>query len=130
MSAPNIKTTHVGKKIVRIRELKGMKQETLANKMGVSQQTISRIEKSETLDKEKLKQVADALGISVEAIENFSEENAIFNIQNNYDSSTNNINYQSNPVDKIVELYERLLKTEQEKNILIDTLLKKISEKL
>ena len=42
----------------------------------------------------------------MEAIKNFNEEKAIYNIQNNYDNAANNINYQFNPIDKIVQLYD------------------------
>ena len=77
-----IKSNHIGRKISRIRELKDMKQEALAQALGVSQQSISAIENSETVDDEKLKQVANALGVTVEAIKNFSEE-AVFNYFNN-----------------------------------------------
>jgi len=58
----------------------------------------------------------------VEAIKNFDEERAIFNIQNNYDNANQNVNYQFNPVDKLFQvieenkaLYERLLQSEREK---------------
>ena len=44
--------------------------------------------------------------VPVEAIKNFDEEKAIYNIQNNYDNAANNINYQFNPIDKIVHLYD------------------------
>lgn len=129
MSAPNIVTSHLGRKIVRIRELKGMKQETLANKMGVSQQTISRLEQSDVIDDEKLKQLADALEVSVEAIKAFNEDaviNHMNNIHNNHDSSVNAvIYYQLSPIEKIVELYERLLDSERKKNELLESLLKK-----
>ena len=33
------KTNHIGRKIARIRELRGMKQDALAEALGVSQQT-------------------------------------------------------------------------------------------
>ena len=42
----------------------------------------------------------------MEAIKNFDEKKAIYNIQNNYDNAANNINYQFNPIDKIVQLYD------------------------
>ena len=105
---------HIGRKIERIRMLKGIKQDALAAKIGLSQSTLSRLEQSETIDEDKLQLIADALDVSVEAIKEFNEENAIYNIQNNFDSSTNNINYQNNPVEKIVELYERMLKEKDE----------------
>jgi transcriptional regulator with XRE-family HTH domain len=117
-----LKPNHIGRKISRIRELKDMKQEALAQAMGTNQQAISAMENSETVDEEKLIQVAKALGVSVEAIKNFSEE-AIFNIigntiNNNDNASMNsNVQYQPtfNPLDKVVELYERLVQVEKDK---------------
>lgn len=119
-------TLHIGRKISRIRELRGMKQEALALELGVSQQTVSYIEQSETLEDDKLDEVAKVLGVSKEAIENFSEE-AVFNIISNTfkDSSSNNNNYlcNINPVEKIIDLYERLLDAEKEKNAYLEKLL-------
>ncbi|NJW55929.1 transcriptional regulator, partial [Salinimicrobium sp. CDJ15-91] len=58
----------------------------------------------------------------------FSEE-AVFNIINNTfkDSSANNNNYfcTINPIDKMVELYERLVEAEKEKVKYLEELLKK-----
>jgi transcriptional regulator with XRE-family HTH domain len=116
-------TMHIGRKISRIRELRGMKQETLAQELGVSQQAVSKLEQSESVDDDKLQLVAEKLGVSVEAIKNFDEEKAFYNIQNNYDNAQNNINYQFNPIEKIVELYERLLKTEREKIELLERMI-------
>ncbi|MFZ0598424.1 MAG: helix-turn-helix transcriptional regulator [Flavobacterium sp.] len=121
------KPKHIGRNISRIRELRGMKQETLAEAIGISQQTISAIENSETIDEGKLRMIAEVLGISVEAIKNYSDE-AVFNIISNTftDNSSNNNNYQCsiNPIDKILELYERLLQSEKDKNEYLDKLLK------
>lgn len=47
-------TIHIGRKISRIREIRGIKQDHLAIEMGVSQQTISKIEQSETVEEENL----------------------------------------------------------------------------
>jgi transcriptional regulator with XRE-family HTH domain len=41
---------HIGRKIGRIRELRGMKQEALAAELGISQQAISKIEQSADID--------------------------------------------------------------------------------
>ncbi|PAM91792.1 transcriptional regulator [Flavobacterium sp. IR1] len=123
------KSNHIGRKISRIRELKDMKQEALALAMGTNQQTVSIIENSETIDDEKLKEVARALGVSVEAIENFSDEGMINYFNSFYDNSFThgafNANHCSfNPLDKVVELYERLVQTEREKNVFMEKLLK------
>ena len=128
------KPNHMGRKISRIRELKDMKQEALAQAMGTNQQTVSILENSEEIDDEKLKEVAKALGISVEAIKNFSDEGVInyFNSFNNFnDNSSLNTQCTFNPLDKLMEsvdenkkLYERLLKSEQDKIEYLEKLLK------
>ena len=136
---------HLGRNIARIRELKGMKQETLAEKLGTNQQAVSRLEQKETMDIKKLEEVADALGVTPEAIKSFSEEAAFTIINSNafHDNSSNNCigsgfsgsgyNYQPtfNPLDKIMEqsakieeLYKALLKSEQEKNALLEKMIK------
>jgi len=124
---------HIGRNISRIRELRGMKQGALADAIGTSQQTISGIETSETVDFDKLVQIAKALGVTVEAIENFTEE-SVFNFFNNfYDNSANNgqgngnTNHNActfNPLDKVVELYERLVQAEKDKVEYLEKLMK------
>ncbi len=119
-----MKPAHIGRKISRIRELRGIKQETLAQELGVSQQTVSRMEASEAVEEDILAKVAKILGVQPEAIKNFSEE-AIFNIiGNTYNDHSSSLNYQCtfNPLDKLMEvieenkkLYERLLQSEREK---------------
>ncbi|MEP6928966.1 MAG: helix-turn-helix transcriptional regulator, partial [Flavobacterium sp.] len=105
------KPNHIGRKISRIRELKDMKQEALAQALGTNQQAISAMENSETIDDEKLTEVAKALGVSVEAIKNFTEENMInyFNTFNEAVSGNNFNHYNTctfNPLDKMVEAYD------------------------
>ncbi|WP_374173512.1 helix-turn-helix domain-containing protein [Flavobacterium tructae] len=124
---------NIGRNISRIRELRGMKQGALADAIGTSQQTISSIETSETVDFEKLVQIAKALGVTVEAIENFTEE-SVFNFFNNfYDNSANNGAQGSgntnntctfNPLDKVIELYERLVQAEKDKVEYLEKLMK------
>ncbi|MFH7018048.1 helix-turn-helix domain-containing protein [Flavobacterium sp. FlaQc-47] len=116
------KPNHIGRKISRIRELRDMKQEALAQALGTNQQAVSAIENSETIDEDKLVEIAKVLGVTVDAIKNFSEE-AIFNIIgntiNNHDNASmnSNVQYQPtfNPLDKVVELYERLVQVEKDK---------------
>ncbi|KUJ63331.1 transcriptional regulator [Flavobacteriaceae bacterium CRH] len=126
------KPNHIGRKISRIRELKDMKQEALAQALGTNQQAISAIENSETIDDAKLFDIAKALGVSVDAIKNFTEENMINYFNNFYDnSSSSGVNGMFspshctfNPIDKVVELYERLVLAEKEKNEYLEKLLK------
>src|SRR5579862_7481020 len=106
-------TLHIGRKISKIRELRGMKQETLAAELGISQQAISKIEQSADVEEDSLEKIAKILGVTPDAVRNFSEE-AVFNYFNSF--SDNSINQgpigahntcNFNPLDKVVELYER-----------------------
>lgn len=125
---------HHGRAVKRIREIMHIKQEVLADALGISQQSVSLLETKETIDSETLEQIAKTLKVPVEAIKNFDEEMAIFNIQHNYEGSTLNhssnyqYNYQPtfNPIDKIVELYEALVKSEREKIELMQKILDKM----
>lgn len=121
-------TMHIGRKISKIRDIRGIKQEHLAQELGISQQAVSKIEQSADIENETLEKIATALGVSSEAIKNYSDEAAIYNIQNNYEGSSVNSSPVSathcnfNPIDKLVELfeenkslYERLLTSEREK---------------
>ena len=115
---------HIGRKISRIRELRGIKQEAFATELGVSQQTVSRMEQSQEIEEDVLEKIANILGVTPEAIKNFNEE-AVFNIiGNNYHDNSSSVQYQCtfNPIDKLVEvfeenkkLYEQLLASEREK---------------
>lgn len=124
------KPKHIGRNISRIRELRGMKQEALAMAIGVSQQSVSNIEGSESVDDEKLNKIAEALGVSAEAIKNYSDEVVLNNIQNNHEGSvihsgpTVNHNCNFNPLDKVVELYERLVQAEKDKVEYLEKLMK------
>ncbi|WP_273300863.1 transcriptional regulator, partial [Zunongwangia profunda] len=107
---------------------------------GISQQSVSSLEQSEHIEDEKLEKVAKVLGVSKEAIKNFSEEKAInfFNsiYENNFTNSQgttfgNNLGT-FNPIDKIVELYqekeklyERILQAEKDKVAYLEKLLDK-----
>ena len=125
---------HLGRKISRIRELLGIKQETLAEQLGITQQAVSKIEQSEQVEDATLEKVAKALGVSGEAIRNFSEE-AVINIvsstlHDNAGSYNNNCTLTFNPVDKWLEaieenkkLYEALLKSEREKVAMLEKIL-------
>lgn len=122
------KTVHQGRNVKRIREILGIKQEALASGLGISQQAISQLEQKEALDKEMLQRVAEVLKVTPEAIERFDEEKTIQIISNTFNDSSvlNGINYfpTFNAMDKMVELYEALLKSEREKIELLERMLK------
>jgi len=130
---------HEGKNIKRIREILGIKQESLAIDLGLTQQAVSLLEQKETLDAPILEKVADALKVSPEAIKSFNDEHAINIISNTFHDFHDNavasaMNYQCsfNPIEKYIEaveeikkLYERLLQTEREKVALMEKMVEK-----
>ena len=127
-------TLHIGKKISKIRELRGMKQEALATELGISQQAISKIEQSADIEDAVLNKIAAALGVNTDAIKNFDQEKAINIFSNTYNDNSSILGtYNFNPLDKLmtalednkklfeekVALLERLLLAEKEKNELL-----------
>lgn len=121
-------TIHQGRNIKRFREMFGIKQEALAAELGEdwNQKKISLLEQKEVVEDDLLEKVAKALKVPVEAIKNFDERAAINIISNTFSDFKDNaiasaMNYQCsfNPIDKVVELYEKMLK---EKDELINSL--------
>ncbi|MGN6343306.1 MAG: helix-turn-helix transcriptional regulator [Ginsengibacter sp.] len=133
------KTIHHGRNVKRFREMLGLKQDALAYMLGDdwNQQKISLLEQKEIIDDPLLEQVAVQLKVPAEAIKNFDEEAAVYNIQNNYEGSNTGATVSNqnndctfNPLEKYIEaveenkkLYERLLQAEKEKNTLLQSLL-------
>lgn len=129
----NEKTVHEGRNVKRIREILGIKQDTLAAELGLSQQAVSALEQKEALDKDMLEKVAKVLKITPEAIKSFNEENTINIFSNTYhDNSSILGTYNFNPLDKLIEaldenkkLYSALLKEKDEKIALLEKIIEK-----
>ncbi|WP_412850694.1 helix-turn-helix transcriptional regulator [Chryseobacterium sp. PMSZPI] len=128
------KKIHQGRNIKRFREMLGIKQEALAFELGDdwNQKKVSLLEQKETVESDILEQVAKILKVPAEAIENFDEEQAVNVISNTFTSNDTstlnavNINPTFNPLDKMVELYERMLQQQKE---MIEKLEKLIEKK-
>ena len=116
---------HHGNNIKRLRDILGVKQEIIASELGWTQQFVSKLEQKEQIDDETLQKVADVLHIPTDAIKNFNDEATVTFITNTFNNQNSSAitNFGSistiNPIEKIVELYERLLKIEQEKSALL-----------
>lgn len=132
------KKVHHGRNIKRLREMLGVKQDSLAVELHITQAGVSKLEAKEEIEKETLEKIAQILKIPVEAIENFNDEGALNFIANTFNTHDTSIGFtiNFNPIDKIVELYtekEDLYKEKQElyermiqeKNELIERLLNK-----
>lgn len=145
MEAEKINNTrvHQGFNVSKIRRYEGVKQDTLAEKLGVTQQYVSWLEQQREIGKDYLVKIAAILNVTPEIIENMEEvpfsvviENNNFEYENG--SYSNNIGYSAefndnktiHPVEKIIELtkentslYERMLANEKEKVALLEKLL-------
>ncbi len=123
------KTIHHGRNVKRFREMLGIKQEGLAYQLGDdwNQKKISALEQKEVIDDPLLEEVSKYLKVPAEAIKNFDEEKAVNIIGNtvtNHDNASLFNYYPTfNAIDKIVELYEALVKSEKEKVELLQRVL-------
>ena len=135
MEMGNIKDSkvHQGANVSKIRRYEGMKQITLAEELGVSQQFVSQLEQQRITGKDYLEKIASTLKVAPEVIENMEETPVSVVIENNNfenGSINSGIGYAPeyndqrtiHPVEKIIELskenaslYERMMVNEKEK---------------
>ncbi len=143
MNTENVKDSnvHQGANVRRIRRYEGMKQDTLANELGVNQQCISRLEQQPVIKKEYMEKIAAILKVTPEIIENMEETPISIVVENNnFENGSNNngIGYNSevndnkiiHPLEQLIELtkenaslYERMIANEKEKAALLEKLL-------
>lgn len=135
MDTTDTKKRDDGYSVKRLREILGIKQEDLAERLGLSQKSVSKIEQTEILKEEQLEKIAKALNVPVDSIKNFDEERTVNIIANTYNDEAVSyaVHYKCtfNPLEKVVSLYdekvellERMLKAEQEKVQLLQEVLK------
>ncbi len=127
----NDTVTHHGKNIAKWRTMFGMTQAELANLIGVTPSSVSRLEAEEKIDDERLETVSKALGISVKLLKSCNHEDTKARIINyvNHIGNGGIVNQQAdvevqhqtfNPLDKIAELYERIVELSVENQQLKD----------
>ena len=129
------KNTHHGHAIKRFRHTLGIKQEALAIDMGITQAMISMYESKKVIEDEMIEKFAKALGVDPELIKELEVDPVTIIVENNnyennkdtaiatgYIAGDNVVN--NNPIEKIAELFEKLLEKEQEKIALLEKLLK------
>ncbi len=104
----------------------GVKQEHIATELSMTQQAISKLEQKEQIEDEILERVSKVLNIPLDAIKNLNEDATTNYINTFYNNQGNGFianNYTFNPIDKIVDLYERLLAAEKDKVSMLEKLL-------
>lgn len=134
---------HHGRNIRRTREDKGIGQTQLAELVHLSQPTVSRYEMAKSIDDEMLSRFARALEVPVEYLKTLEEDAQTIIFQNNTITNTDNGAVNSgtavlkgltqaptiNPLDKVSELYERLLDKEKEKVAALEKRVRELEEK-
>lgn len=128
MEETTVRKSNHGANVCRWREWRNINQDTLAEQIGVSQATLSSYEKKSKLDQEILEKITKALNIPLEAITDLGEDSSINIVASTLTANDNAaiFNYYPsfNPIDKIVELYDRLLQSEKEKVEILQEALK------
>ncbi|WP_418893508.1 helix-turn-helix domain-containing protein [Limibacterium fermenti] len=115
---------HIGRKIERVRHLRGMSQAELGDRLGITSQSVSKMEQTEKIDDDRLEKIASALGVNADGLKKYNEETVLYNNTNNFYENcgvTNPVNNNNNhtfnnfPLEEIVEFYEKQLVKEREK---------------
>ena len=146
---------HHGRNIRRTRVEKNMNQEGLSELVHLSQPAVSKYEKMRVIDDDMLQRFARALNVPFDYLKTLEEDAQTVVFENNTvndseqntggakisigtvksytedtDSSNDNRVNNFNPIDKITELYERLLKEKDEKYAALERRLQHIEESL
>ena len=119
--------THYGNNIKRLREILGVKQESIAAELNISQQAVSDLEKKQVIHDDILEKVSKILKVPVDVIKHFNDEAVVNIIANTFNDAAFFPCHSPQPIfnqiDKFMDLFERLLKMEQEKNALFEKML-------
>ena len=144
---------HHGHNIRRFRIEKNMNQEVLSQLVHLSQSAVSKYEQMRVIDDEMLHRFSRALDVPFEYLKSLEEDaqTVVFenNTVNNSEQSAGGANISMgivksdtedsindsrvnnfNPIDKITELYERLLKEKDEKYAELERRLQNIEKSL
>lgn len=120
-----ISTPNLGLKIKKVREIKGYSQEYISTQMGITQNSYSKIERGETnLSVNKLIEICKILDIEMSTLLNFDEKMVFNNCTQSGNFGENNT-FVYNTIDKIQELYEKIIKSKDEEIERLNTLLRK-----
>jgi len=118
MESKSVRTSnlHHGHNVRRLRNILGIKQNVIAEAVNMSQQNFSKLEQKEIIDSDMLEKIAAILEVPADVIKNFNEDGVINIISSTFNNSSSVMYHPNivNPLDKIVELYEKLLAAKNE----------------
>lgn len=109
--------TPIGLKIRKVRILHGWSQDELAKKIGSSKSAVSRLENSQEIEPDVLKDICDKLEVTVEGLKNLDEDAALHFTANFYEGSTvhtsavmsNTATLNNHPIDAMMKYFEKQL---------------------
>ncbi len=88
----------LGKKIRFIREMNDLKQERVANLLGMTQNGYGKIERDETdVPYSRLSSIAEIFGVSVADLVNLEEQKIVYSINNHHPTIETMINHADTP---------------------------------
>jgi transcriptional regulator with XRE-family HTH domain len=116
----------LGQRIKKLRELKNLTQEYMADQLKMNQGSYSKLESGETdIPYSRLEQISEVLGLRVEDVIGFNES-IVFNLINNKKANGLVINQVSKNEKRLYEEYIEALKNE---NKFLKTLVNKQKKK-
>lgn len=119
--------SHLGNNVARLRGYRQMPQKEIAAKLNITQQDYSKLEKKEMIDDDWLERIAEALGFPVELIKQLDNTTSAFSYNQQGGNTGVTFNQYTNELDKIVELYERVIKEKDETIELLKSMISKAS---
>jgi transcriptional regulator with XRE-family HTH domain len=104
-------TLPIGFKIRKFRELAGLKQDYVANELGITQTAYSLIENGKTkVTEERLEQIAEVLGVTPEIIRNWEDVRNFF-FQCTHSGNYNTYHGAAVDVEQVAGIYKILIKS-------------------
>jgi transcriptional regulator with XRE-family HTH domain len=107
-----------GSKIKRIREMLGKTQEEVAEKLNLTAQAYSRMERGETsVSMKRLEEIAEVFEMKVEDIYRFDEKKVVISNNTNHgEAKENSVQFHLtiNESDKAIEILEKTIAAQQE----------------
>ena len=124
----------IGSKIKRIREMRGITQEEIAEDLNLTAQAYGRMERGETsISAERLGKIAEKLGVNTDEIMRYDENKFIISgNSNNGEASESNLQFNLNIYerDQTIEVLKDTITNQQEQIKFLQNQVEKLTDLL
>jgi transcriptional regulator with XRE-family HTH domain len=124
----------IGSKIKRIREMRGITQEEIAEELNLTAQAYGRMERGETsISAERLGKIAEKLGVNTDEIMRYDENKFIISgNSNNGEASESNLQFNLNIYerDQTIEVLKDTITNQQEQIKFLQNQVEKLTDLL